>query len=59
MVAVALGEAGPVLGRVLPAAGTVGMRQQLLMLSLYTSDEAASLAREAWLGLAGAAHHHA
>ena len=35
------------------------MRQQLLMLPLYTSDEAASLAREAWLRLAGAAHHHA
>jgi L-arabinose isomerase len=31
----------------------------LLVLPLYTSDEAASLAREAWLGLAGAAHHHA
>jgi hypothetical protein len=45
--------------RVLPAAATVGMRQQLLMLPLYASDEAASLAREAWLGLAGAAHHHA
>ena len=45
--------------RVLPAAATIGMRQQLLMLPLYTSDEAASLAREAWLGLAGAAHHHA
>jgi hypothetical protein len=45
--------------RVLPAAATVGMRQQLLLLPLYASNEAASLAREAWLGLAGAAHHHA
>ena len=45
--------------RVLPAAAAVGMRQQLLMLPLYSSDEAASLAREAWLVLAGAAHHHA
>jgi hypothetical protein len=46
-------------GRVLPSAATVGMRQQLLLVPLYASDEAASLAREAWLGLAGAAHHHA
>ena len=56
--------------RVLPAAADCGMRPQLLLLPLYvasgsTSADAASasdavaLAREAWLGLAGAAHHHA
>jgi hypothetical protein len=45
----------------LPAAAKCGMRQQLLLLPLYTPDlpTAAPLAREAWLGLAGAAHHHA
>jgi hypothetical protein len=43
--------------RVLPAAATIGM-QQLLMLPLYTSDEAASLAREAWLGAGGGASPH-
>jgi hypothetical protein len=48
-------------GRVLPEAAECGMRQQLLLLPLYTVNEpaAAGLAREAWLGLAGAAHHHA
>jgi hypothetical protein len=47
--------------RVLPEAAECGMRQQLLLLPLYTGDmpEAAGLARDAWLGLAGAAHHHA
>jgi hypothetical protein len=47
--------------RVLPEAAGCGMRQQLLLLPLYTVDlpGAAGLAREAWLGLAGAAHHHA
>lgn len=47
--------------RVLPSAAECGMRAQLLLLPLYTSGmpEAAPLAREAWLGLAGAAHHHA
>ncbi len=47
--------------RVLPAAAGCGMRQQLLLLPLYTADvpTASGLAREAWLGLAGAAHHHA
>ncbi len=58
--------------RVLPTAADCGMRQQLLLLPLYTAapsgadasgmsteSDAASLAREAWLGLAGAAHHHA
>jgi hypothetical protein len=55
--------------RVLPAAADCGMRQQLLLLPLYASSgpastgaaspvDAVSLAREAWLGLAGAAHHH-
>jgi hypothetical protein len=50
--------------RVLPEGAEVGMRQQLLLLPQYTGSssqagDAASLAREAWLGLAGAAHHHA
>jgi hypothetical protein len=47
--------------RALPAAADCGMRQQLLLLPSYTADlpTAAGLAREAWLGLAGAAHHHA
>jgi hypothetical protein len=47
--------------RTLPSAADCGMRQQLLLLPLYTVDlpTAARLAREAWLGLAGAAHHHA
>jgi hypothetical protein len=56
--------------RVLPAAADCGMRQQLLLLPLYatpgpastnatSASDAVSLAREAWLGLAGAAHHHA
>jgi len=46
---------------VLPSAAKCGMRQQLLLLPLYTTDwpAAVGLAREAWLGLAGAAHHHA
>jgi hypothetical protein len=36
-------------------------QQRQLLLPLYTADlsTAAGLAREAWLGLAGAAHHHA
>jgi len=61
--------------RVLPEAADCGMRQQLLLLPLYAGatprsasaeaadvvpvPDAVSLAREAWLGLAGAAHHHA
>jgi hypothetical protein len=47
--------------RALPSAAGCGMRQQLLLLPLYTADlpMAPVLAREAWLGLAGAAHHHA
>jgi hypothetical protein len=47
--------------RVLPEAADCGMRQQLLLLPQYTADvpAAADLAREAWLGLASAAHHHA
>jgi hypothetical protein len=60
--------------RVLPEAAGCGMRQQLLLLPLYAGAasgpgpvaaeavpdlDAVSLAREAWLGLAGAAHHHA
>jgi hypothetical protein len=56
--------------RVLPEAADCGMRPQLLLLPLYVASgptsadaasisDAVSLAREAWLGLAGAAHHHA
>lgn len=50
--------------RVLPEGADCGMRQQLLLLPQYTrasagAADAAPLAREAWLGLAGAAHHHA
>jgi hypothetical protein len=45
--------------RVLPSAVECGMRAQLVLLPLYAPDEATALAREAWLGLAGAAHHHA
>jgi hypothetical protein len=49
--------------RALPSAAECSMRAQLLLLPLYAdaggASGAASLAREAWLGLAGAAHHHA
>jgi hypothetical protein len=47
--------------RVLPAGAECSVRAQLLLLPLYTTatPDAAPLAREAWLGLAGAAHHHA
>lgn len=45
--------------RVVPSAADCGMRAQLQLLPLYAGEEAAGLAREAWLGLAGAAHHHA
>jgi hypothetical protein len=57
--------------RTLPEAAACGMRAQLLLLPLYAGGaagpvpvdaaparDAVSLAREAWLGLAGAAHHH-
>jgi hypothetical protein len=57
---------------VLPEAAECGMRQQLLLLPLYASPpadvfsdedwdpalDATTLAREAWRGLARAAHHH-
>ena len=53
---------------VLPEAAECGMRQQLLLLPLYAGAgagddfdaelDASSLAREAWRGLARAAHHH-
>jgi hypothetical protein len=45
--------------RVLPSAVECSMRPQLLLLPRYAGDEAATLAREAWLGLSRAAHHHA
>jgi hypothetical protein len=53
--------------RVLPEAAECGMRQQLLLLPFYLGSaagaddddlDAASLAREAWRGLARAVHHH-
>lgn len=51
---------------VLPEAAECGMRQQLLLLPLYAGagdefdgePDASTLAREAWRGLARAAHHH-
>jgi hypothetical protein len=45
--------------RVLPSAARCSMRPQLLLLPRYAGDEGATLAREAWLGLSRAAHHHA
>lgn len=45
--------------RVLPEAIGCGMRPQLLLLPRYTDQATAQEAREAWLGLARATHHHA
>lgn len=44
-----------------PSARDSSMRAQLLLLPLprFAGPEAALLAREAWLGLSRAAHHHA
>src|SRR5260221_10026310 len=44
---------------VLPAAGECGMRPQLLLLPRYAGRTTAEEARDAWLGLARATHHHA
>jgi hypothetical protein len=45
--------------RVLPEAAKCGMRAQLLLLPSYVDTGTAERAREAWGGLARAAHHHA
>jgi hypothetical protein len=45
--------------RVLPEAAKCGMRAQLLLLPSYAGTAIAERAREAWGGLARAAHHHA
>jgi hypothetical protein len=44
---------------VLPAAAECGMRPQLLLLPRYADRTTAEQARDAWLGLARATHHHA
>lgn len=43
----------------LPQAAQCGMRPQLLLLPRYADAATAGQAREAWLGLARATHHHA
>lgn len=45
--------------RVLPEAAACGMRPQLLLLPRYAGSATAGQARDAWLGLARATHHHA
>ena len=45
--------------RVLPQAAECGMRPQLLLLPVYAGGDIAERAREAWMGLARATHHHA
>jgi hypothetical protein len=45
--------------RVLPEAGRCGMRPQLLLLHRYADPRTAANAKDAWLGLARATHHHA
>lgn len=42
-----------------PSAASCSMRAQLLILPRYAGPETATLARESWLGLSRAAHHHA
>jgi hypothetical protein len=44
--------------RVLPQAAGCGMRPQLLLLPRYADSTTAGEARDAWLGLARATHHH-
>jgi len=44
--------------RVLPQAAECGMRPQLLLLPAYAGKDIAEQAREAWMGLARATHHH-
>src|SRR5258707_15514634 len=43
---------------VLPAAAECGMRPQLLLLPRFADRTTAEEARDAWLGLARATHHH-
>ena len=43
----------------LPGAKSCSMRAQLLLLPRYAGAEVAAAARDAWFGLARAAHHHA
>ena len=43
----------------LPEAAKASMRAQLLLLPRYAGAEVAANARDAWFGLARAAHHHA
>jgi len=45
--------------RTLPEAAKCSMRAQLLLLPRYAGEETAAQARDAWFGLAPAAHHHA
>jgi hypothetical protein len=45
--------------QVLPEAAGCGMRPQLLLLPRYAGSTTAGEARDAWLGLAEATHHHA
>lgn len=45
--------------RVAPSAADCSMRAQLLLLPQFADADTVRLAREAWLGLSRAAHHHA
>jgi hypothetical protein len=45
--------------RTLPGVAACSMRAQLLLLPHYAGEETAGQARDAWFGLAPAAHHHA
>jgi hypothetical protein len=45
--------------RVAPSAAACSMRAQLLLLPRFADLGTATLARESWLGLSRAAHHHA
>ena len=45
--------------RTLPGVAACSMRAQLLLLPRYAGEETAAQARDAWFGLAPAAHHHA
>jgi hypothetical protein len=45
--------------KALPDAANCSMRAQLLLLPAYAGEPTAARARDAWFGLAPAAHHHA
>ncbi len=45
--------------KTLPGAAASSMRAQLLLLPRYADQQTAAQARDAWFGLAPAAHHHA